>query len=133
VETILKSLCDRVDVADDGKVSLHGMIDQLTVASFPATHGNLGIAVKVEYTAAEVGREVAVNLDLLTEDGGKVTVPNIVKRELPPPTAAGRPASWTCAFNLPSLTFPAPGRYQFVIRMNSRVVAELPLFVSQAE
>jgi hypothetical protein len=129
VETVLKTLCDRVEVAANGKVSSHGMIDQLEAPSFPATHANLGIAVKVEYAANEVGREVAVHLDLVSEDGGKVTVPNVMKRELPPPTEPGRPAFWTCAFNLPSLTFPAPGRYQFVIRMNTGIAAEIPLFV----
>ena len=132
METILKTLCDRIEIAGNGKVSIHGIIDQIEAQSFPAKHPNLGIAVKVEYGPNEVGREVAINLDLVMEDGGKFTVPNIMKRELPPPAEPGRPAFWTCAFNLPNLTLPTPGRYQFVIRMNTRIAAEIPLFVVQA-
>ena len=66
-------ICDYALVADNGKLSVLGIFNQLRApAPFPFPHPALYIAYEIGLEPAEVGRPIKVKIEIQDEDGGEI-------------------------------------------------------------
>lgn len=109
------------------KLSVVGLFDHLRAATFPHVVDNIGVMARFELSAAESGREVTANVALVDASGRRVHLDQ--RARLLPHVEAGRPPVWDFALNLSRVPFDAPGRYEFVFRVDKEIVAAAPIWV----
>ncbi len=105
------------------KKSLIGLFTHLQAAAFPFQHHQVGLYFCMTDTEGTYHFEidlVYVNTDQLV---CRASLPNIV--------IGDRLQISDFGINIPALLFPAPGRYEFRLRMNSRVIAQKDFNVIQ--
>lgn len=109
------------------KLSVMGVFDHLRAAAFPHVVDNIGVMARLEISMEEGGREVAANLALVDESGRRMHLDQ--RQRLLPYLEDGRPPVWDFALNLSRVQFDAPGRYEFVFRVDKEIVAAAPIWV----
>ena len=105
------------------KKSLIGIFTHLQAVTFPFHHQQLGLYFCM--TDAEGTYQVEIDLVYVNTDQlvCRASLPNIV--------IGDRLQISDFGINMPALLFPAPGRYEFRLRMNSRVIAQKDFHVIQ--
>lgn len=122
------SLCDQIILANDGRPSLIGIFNHLTVPSLPFTLPRLAFAGRVLFTADETGRSHKVEVQItdpagseLARPGGEITLP------------AAAPGIESIAVDLPMqfdlFQVDAAGRYTFLLHVNGAAAAAVQLMV----
>lgn len=117
-------VCDQViEDTVTKKKSLVGLFTHLQALSFPFQHQQMGLYFCL--TDAEGSYEFAIDLVYLNNEQlvCRATLPNIV--------IADRLQSSDFGINIPSLIFPAPGRYEFRLRMDGHLIAQKDFNVMQ--
>ena len=105
------------------KKSLIGLFSHLQSVTFPFQHHQLGLYFCI--TDAEGTYRVEVDLMFVNTD-------QLVSRASLPDIAIGdRLQISDFGINIPALLFPAPGRYEFRLRMNGRMIAQKDFHVVQ--
>ena len=126
------SLCDQIILGNDGRPSLIGIFNHLTVPALPFTLPRLAFAGRILFTADETGRSHHVDVIItdpagteLARPGGDITLP---------PAAAGVES---VAVDLPMqfdlFQVEAAGRYTFLLKVNGESAAAVQLMVHFAE
>ena len=105
------------------KKSLIGLFTHLQAAAFPFQHHQVGLYFCL--TDAEGTYHFEIDLVYVNTDQlvCRASLPNIV--------IGDRLQISDFGINIPALLFPAPGRYEFRLRMNSRVIAQKDFNVIQ--
>lgn len=117
----------------DGKLYiLGGGISVIGVQRFPVQHPALSLAVGVEFSPSECGRQHTLEVYLLNPDGQPL-VPGLTQQFVPPRNLADAtlPSSWQAVINYQQLQFQKPGDNAFSIVIDGQEVASLPLRVFQ--
>lgn len=117
-------VCD--SVIEDGltkKKSLIGIFTHLQAATFPFQHHQLGLYFCL--TDAEGTYHLEIDLVYVNTDQ------LVCRASLPDIAIHDRLQIADFGINIPALLFPAPGRYEFRLRMNSRVIAQKDFHVIQ--
>ena len=105
------------------KKSLIGLFTHLQSVTFPCQHHQLGLYFCI--TDAEGTYHVEIDLMFVNTD-------QLVCRASLPDIAIGdRLQISDFGINIPALLFPAPGRYEFRLRMNGRMIAQKDFHVVQ--
>ncbi|HNP80197.1 MAG TPA: hypothetical protein PKN47_01950 [Nitrospira sp.] len=105
------------------KKSLIGLFSHLQSVTFPFQHHQLGLYFCI--TDAEGTYHVEIDLMFVNTD-------QLVCRASLPDIAIGdRLQISDFGINIPALLFPAPGRYEFRLRMNGRMIAQKDFHVVQ--
>ena len=105
------------------KKSLIGLFTHLQSVAFPFQHHQLGLYFCI--TDAEGTYHVEIDLMFVNTD-------QLVCRASLPDIAIGdRLQISDFGINIPALLFPAPGRYEFRLRMNGRMIAQKDFHVVQ--
>ena len=105
------------------KNSLIGLFSHLQSVTFPFQHHQLGLYFCI--TDAEGTYHVEIDLMFVNTD-------QLVCRASLPDIAIGdRLQISDFGINIPALLFPAPGRYEFRLRMNGRMIAQKDFHVVQ--
>ena len=117
-------VCDQV--IEDGltkKKSLIGIFTHLQAAAFPFQHNQMGLYFCL--TDAEGSYRFDIDLAYLNTEQlvCRATLPNIV--------IGDRLQISDFGINIPSLIFPAPGRYEFRLRMEGHLIAQKDFNVIQ--
>ena len=105
------------------KKSLIGIFTHLQAVTFPFQHHQVGLYFCLTDAEGTYHLEidlVYVNTDLL-----------VCRASLPDIAIQDRLQIADFGINLPALLFPAPGRYEFRLRMNGRVIAQKDFHVIQ--
>lgn len=112
--------CDRVEL-EDGKASLIGLFDAILVPKFPTVHHRLTLAASITVSPMEK-----------VEFGGVVRNPagDIIATVNEPGFTARGDILHKCVFTFDNLPFLQPGKYQFEILLNGKVIHRAPLPVS---
>jgi len=115
-----------VQVIEDSqtkKKSLIGIFTHLQAASFPFQHNQMGLYFCL--TDAEGTYHFDIDLAYINTEQlvCRATLPNIV--------IADRLQISDFGINIPSLMFPAPGRYEFRLRMEGHLIAQKDFNVIQ--
>ncbi|SPP64973.1 conserved hypothetical protein [Nitrospira lenta] len=110
-------VCDQViEDSQTKKKSLIGIFTHLQAASFPFQHNQMGLYFCL--TDAEGTYHFDIDLAYINTEQlvCRATLPNIV--------IADRLQISDFGINIPSLMFPAPGRYEFRLRMEGHLIAQ---------
>ncbi len=126
-------LADAVSVAG-GKHYIHGGgWDALVVASLPAIHPLLGVAVRLRIPWDETGQQFVLEIDVL---GGKEResilnepVRGVFNAEHPTSVPAGSDLLLHMALSITNLNLEKPGPYAVVLRSDGQTVDEAPFNV----
>jgi hypothetical protein len=117
-------VCDQViEDSQTKKKSLIGIFTHLQAASFPFQHNQMGLyfcLIDAEGTYHFDIDLAYINTEQLV---CRATLPNIV--------IADRLQISDFGINIPSLMFPAPGRYEFRLRMEGHLIAQKDFNVIQ--
>lgn len=124
-------LCDHAMVAN-GKLSLIGIFTTLGGPSFPLSHGPFFLAFEVEFVAAEVGRETAMEIQLRDADGGQVFKLDAKIKPGGSPKPGERGTSGQIV-KLGPIKFEKPGTYEFAFFLSGALQRSLPFQVVKAE
>jgi hypothetical protein len=117
-------VCDQViEDSQTKKKSLIGIFTHLQAASFPFQHNQMGLYFCL--TDAEGTYHFDIDLAYINTEQlvCRATLPNIV--------IADRLQISDFGINIPSLMFPAPGRYEFRLRMEGHLIAQKDFNVIQ--
>jgi hypothetical protein len=117
-------VCDQV-IEDSltKKKSLIGLFTHLQVANFPFQHQQMGLYFCL--TDAEGTYHFAIDLIYLNEEQlvCRASLPNIM--------IGDRLQISDFGINIPALIFPAPGRYEFRLKMDGHLIAQKDFHVIQ--
>ena len=105
------------------KKSLIGIFTHLQAVTFPFQHHQLGLYFCL--TDAEGTYHLEIDLVYVNTDQ------LVCRASLPDIAIQDRLQIADFGINLPALLFPAPGRYEFRLRMNGRVIAQKDFHVIQ--
>ena len=105
------------------KKSLIGIFTHLQAATFPFQHHQLGLYFCL--TDAEGTYHLEIDLVYVNTDQ------LVCRASLPDIAIHDRLQIADFGINIPALLFPAPGRYEIRLRMNSRVIAQKDFHVIQ--
>jgi len=126
-------LADGAHVAQGKLYILGGQWDRLVVASFPLTHPMMALAlvIKVEYNEAPKNYDLSIDLTL---DGQAIGVKAAGKLSIGHSAGLVRGAAQYAPIAIPfaNVTFSAPGRYEWVIGMDTDELGRVPLEVTQS-
>jgi hypothetical protein len=123
-------LCDQVIIANDGKPSLIGILNDLQTPAVPVNVPRLSFAARILFTADEAGRSHRVEVGItdpsgkeIGRPGGDISLPN---------TPAGVDS---IAVDLPLqfdlLELPSAGRYTFLLHIDGTALGAAQLNVRQ--
>ena len=105
------------------KKSLIGLFSHLQSVTFPFQHHQLGLYFCI--TDAEGTYRVEIDLMFVNTDQ------LVCRASLPDIVIGDRLQISDFGINIPALLFPAPGRYEFRLRMNGRMIAQKDFHVVQ--
>ena len=105
------------------KKSLIGLFSHLQSVTFPFQHHQLGLYFCI--TDAEGTYHVEIDLVYVNTDQ------LVCRASLPEVVVGDRLQISDFGINIPALLFPAPGRYEFRLRMNGRMIAQKDFHVVQ--
>lgn len=105
------------------KKSLIGLFTHLQSVTFPFQHHQLGLYFCI--TDAEGTYRVEIDLMFVNTDQ------LVCRASLPDIVIGDRLQISDFGINIPALLFPAPGRYEFRLRMNGRMIAQKDFHVVQ--
>lgn len=126
------SLCDQIILANDGRPSLIGIFNHLTVPALPFTLPRLAFAGRVLFTADETGRNHRVEVQITDPSGNELARPG---GDITLPAAAAGIES--VAVDLPMqfdlFQVEAAGRYTFLLHVDGEAAAAVQLMVHLSE
>lgn len=128
MEVPLALLCDAANTTAEGKLNILGTFDRLNYPTFPAVHPTLSLVLRLTASPAEVGMSRDLSIRVLDADGyrlGEITGQVDIGESAVP----GSPSQYQLIFNLPNLSFPAPGQYAFHILLDGDDKTRVPLEV----
>jgi hypothetical protein len=132
MELTTAMLADGAQLVQGKLYILGGQWDRITVTKFPAQHPSLAVVlvIKVEYNEAPKTFDLTVELMLDGKAAGAKAVGQLsvghaaqLKR--------GAPQFAPMAITFPNLGFETPGRYEWVISLEEKIIGQIPLDVVQ--
>jgi len=128
VEVTLAVVADSANVSVEGKLNILGNFSELMAKSFPARHPEMQLVLRMEASPAEVGMHKRLEMQLLDEDGGKISGFN-ADFDVPQPPKPGRPVSIQMITRMVDVVFPKAGSYVIHILIGGEEKATVPLAV----
>jgi hypothetical protein len=131
MELTTAMLADGAHVAGNKLYILGGQWDRLMAPSFPVTHPSMAVVfvIKIEYTEAPATYQLSVELTIDGQAlGAKATGSVAIGHS--PGQVHGSAQYGSVALPFNNVTFNGPGRYEWVIAVNDRELARIPLEVT---
>ncbi|MCX6363020.1 MAG: hypothetical protein NTW58_02395 [Actinobacteria bacterium] len=126
----LAVLADYATTTADGKLIIAGVFDMISVASFPAQHPAMYLALRIHGDGADIGAH-ALELRLVDPDARGV-VPAVTSRfEVPDPGELSAIANSQFVINMANIAFEKPGPYAFDILIDERYELSVSFEVRQ--
>jgi hypothetical protein len=112
--------------------------DSIFAAGFPLSYPSIGVAVRLRGARGAIAHQHPLAIDIVDEDDRSI-MPNppgplqaTVGIEQPPAQGPGTDTVLCVAFTLAGVTFPRPGPYAVVVRLDGEAEAQSPFMVVQA-
>jgi len=120
------SLCD---AATDyqGRLCVLGAFDTIFARTFPATHPQCAIALRLRFNQIEVG-DHSVRLHLVNADG-QLILPSLDGKMTVALNPGFDSASMNLILGIQSLQLPSPGDYAANLAVDGKQEASIPLYV----
>jgi hypothetical protein len=134
VEKQLALIADSANISVEGKLNVLGEFDTIWAAAEPATHPALWFVAKLLFGASDAGKHNLL-LRLVDDDGNTVLAPLTGLLEIQAPGAgySGDGPSIPVILCAQNITLPRFGTYTFELRVDERIVAEVPLHVRKLQ
>lgn len=123
-------IADGANVSREGKLNILGIFDTIYAKSFPVTHADMKLVMRVEASPAEAGVKHIIEIKLLDEEGQAVL--GMKADVVPHGVPQGRSMRMDQVLSLHNVTFKKPGKYYFAILVDKDQKATLPLRVNEA-
>ena len=134
MEKQLALIADSANVSVEGKLNILGEFDTVFATGEPATHPVIWFVAKLLFDTTDVGKHKL--LLRLVDDDGNTLLPPVTGDLAVPALGAGYSGDGPsmpvilCARNI---TLPRFGRYTFALRVDDRIVAEVPLYLRKLQ
>jgi len=123
-------LCELVILANDGKPSLIGIMNDLQTASVPVNVPRLSFAARILFTADETGKPHHVEVRITEPSGQEIGRPG-GEISLPPAPAGVDSIAVDLPLQFDLLELPTAGRYTFLLHVDGSAVGAAQLNVRQ--
>ena len=126
------TLCDQIILANDGRPSLIGIVNDLQVPQLPVTLPRLAFAARLLFTSDEAGRSYHVEIRITDPNGVEIGRPG-GDTELPkaPPGADSITVDLPMHLDLFEIT--AAGRYTFMLHIDGEPKGAAQLSIRHAQ
>jgi len=114
MRVVLALLADAANRSEEGKLNVLGVFTNIRATEFPARHPQMQMVLELEASAAEVGREKKLEVDVMDEDGEKIAEFD-ANLTVPPPKVAGQRVHMQLSLKIVDMVFPKSGTYQFSV------------------
>ena len=123
VKIVLMAIADYASVEPQtGKLNILGVFDRITVASFPATHYRMYLALKFESDILDATARHSLSIALTGEDGNELfTLSGQLQMPESPP---GLSAQLSIVCELNQLAFQNPGDYRIYVSVDDDALEE---------
>ena len=125
-------LCDQVILANDGKPSLIGILNDLQAAAIPVTVPRLAFAARLLFTADEAGRPHRVEVGITDPSGQEVGRPG-GDISLPPAPAGVESIAVDLPLQFDMFEITAVGRHTFLLYVDGAPMGAAQLNVRQVD
>ena len=122
------ALCDYAQDAQ-GKLTVVGAFDAITVRSFPTTHPLLCVAARIRFPVYELGAH-AIRIDIRDAEGSEL-VPSL-DGQMSVDGIGGDSACANLALNLFNLRLEREGSWRLTLSIDGQERASIPLYVRRA-
>lgn len=130
--TIL-TLAHDIAYSEPGKLlNISGIYTGLAAPDFPVTIPRLLLVARFTGSPAEYGREFAVTVNFVDEDGLPGPIPGDQQRLRLTTGQSGEDVHCIYTREALNVTFHKPGWYQFFVHVDDQLVEELPVSVAKA-
>jgi len=130
VEVIFAVLADSANVSREGKLNILGNFAEIYVSQFPARHPEMQLVLRMGASPAEIGMHKKLEMQLLDEDGGKISGFS-ADFEVPEPAKPGESVDIQLITRILDTVFPKAGRYAIYVLIDGKTEATVPLTVGQ--
>ena len=130
MEIILAVLADSANVSREGKLNILGNFADITASEFPARHPEMQLVLRMEASPAEIGMHKKLEMQLLDEDGGKISGFS-ADFEVPEPAKSGEPVNIQLITRIVDTVFPKAGKYAIYVLIDGKTEARVPLTVGE--
>ena len=134
MEKQLALIADSANISVEGKLNVLGEFDSIFASGEPATHPVVWFVVKLLFDATDMGQHKLL-LRLVDDDGNTLLPPITGDLAVAPPGPgySGDRQSMPVILCARNLTIPRFGRYTFELRVDDRIVAEVPLYLRKLQ
>ncbi|HEU5175810.1 MAG TPA: hypothetical protein VFT96_13725 [Gemmatimonadaceae bacterium] len=122
------ALCDQIILANDGRPSLIGVFNHLTVPALPFTLPRLAFAGRLLFTIDETGRPHRVEVVITDPAGNELARPG-GEVSLPPAPAGIESVAVDLPMQFDLFQVDAAGRYTFLLNVDGEASAAVQLMV----
>jgi hypothetical protein len=122
------ALCDQIILANDGRPSLIGVFNHLTVPALPFTLPRLAFAGRLLFTTDETGRPHRVEVVITDPAGNELARPG-GEVSLPPAPAGIESVAVDLPMQFDLFQVDAAGRYTFLLNVDGEASAAVQLMV----
>jgi hypothetical protein len=120
---------DYANVERGGKLNVMGIFNDINAAQFPTRHSAMHLVAKLGADLGESAQTRQLTIKLLDEDG--VEMLKLSQDFQLPESSGGRRPEFNFVVELRDLVFPKPGRYEFVLLVDSFHAGDIPVYVNQ--
>ena len=122
------ALCDQIILSNDGRPSLIGVFNHLTVPALPFTLPRLAFAGRLLFTTDETGRPHRVEVVITDPAGNELARPG-GEVSLPPAPAGIESVAVDLPMQFDLFQVDAAGRYTFLLNVDGEASAAVQLMV----
>lgn len=127
MQATLAVLADAANVTKEGKLNILGIFDRIGVRSFPATHPQMQVVLRLEAAYAETDRPHKVEIKLHEPDGDMVF--NLNGEFMPKGGEPGEVSVSNQIIAIGNLPLRKPGGHTFSIFIDGDLKTQIPLKV----
>ena len=125
-------LCDQVILANDGKPSLIGIMNDLQAATVPVTVPRLSFAARILFTADETGKPHRVEVAITDPSGTEIGRPG-GDISLPPAPAGADTVAVDLPLQFDLFELASTGRFTFLLYIDGAALGAAQLNVRQVD
>jgi hypothetical protein len=125
-------LCDQVILANDGKPSLIGIMNDLQATTIPVTVPRLSFAARILFTADETGKPHRVEVGITDPSGTEIGRPG-GDISLPPAPAGAETVAVDLPLQFDLFELAAAGRFTFLLFVDGAPLGAAQLNVRQVD
>lgn len=130
MDVTIALVADAANISREGKLNVLGAFNNIFATSYPATHPEMQLVLRIQASASEQGFRKSLKVLLLDADGNQQEGFRLSGEfDVPAPGRPGQKAQMETIIRLIGTTFPHEGDYSLAILINEEEKAFIPISV----